>query len=136
MKRYVLDSGIVTDLVNRRNGVDLKAAEAFQRGDRLGVGTFVLGELLAGLMHSSSREKNTERLERALSRLAIWAFDESAARHYALVAANLRKVGIAIQQIDMQIAAIAFALGNCVVVTKDSDFDDVEGLETENWAVS
>lgn len=136
MKRYILDSGIVTDLVNRRNGVELKAADAVQRGDRLGVGTPVLGELLAGLMHSSSREKNVERLERALSRLRIWPFDESAARHYATVAANLRSAGIAIQQIDMQTAAIAFALGDCVVVTKDSDFADVEGLATENWANS
>jgi tRNA(fMet)-specific endonuclease VapC len=134
LTRYILDSGIVTDFANRRNGVDVKAAEAVQRGDRVGIGTPVLGELLAGLMQSSSRQKNTARLERAISRLRIWPFDEVAARQYAGVAAGLRGKGIAIQQIDMQIAAIAFGLGSCVVVSKDSDFDDIDGLVTENWA--
>jgi tRNA(fMet)-specific endonuclease VapC len=32
------------------------------------------------------------------------------------------------------IAAIAFTLGNCTVVTKDSDFSAIPGLTVENWA--
>ncbi|HYV40041.1 MAG TPA: type II toxin-antitoxin system VapC family toxin [Gemmataceae bacterium] len=135
MKRYILDSGIVTDLISKRNGVDLKAAEAFQRGCRLGVGTPVIGEFLAGLENSSSRERNTARFERLLSRLAIWPYDLSASREYARIASDLRRRGIAVQQIDMQIAALAFALGNCAVVSKDSDFKEITGLPVENWAV-
>lgn len=134
MKRFILDSGIVNDLVNRRNQVDKKAADALKRGDRLGVGTPVLGELLAGLQRSSSLAKNLPRLERALSRLTLWVYDEAAARKYALIAADLRKRGIVIQQIDMQTAAIAFALGNCVVASKDMDFTAIPGLAVENWA--
>ena len=38
------------------------------------------------------------------------------------------------QQIDIQIAAIALTLGNCTVVTTDSDLTVVPGLRTENWA--
>ena len=133
MKRYILDSGIVTDLINRRNGVDQKAEEALKQGDRLGLGTPVLGELLAGLENSASRDKNVARLERMLSRLTLWPYDESAAREYGKVAGDLRRRGIAIQQIDMQIAGLAFAL-NLVVVSKDSDFLDISGLKVENWA--
>jgi len=33
----------------------------------------------------------------------------------------------------MQIAAIARTLGNCTVVTKDSDLEAVPGLVVENW---
>ena len=40
------------------------------------------------------------------------------------------------QQIDIQIAAIALTLGNCTVVTTDADFAAVPGLRTENWAAS
>lgn len=134
MKRFILDSGIVTDLVNRRHGVDKKAAAALKRGDRLGVGTPVLGELLAGLKRSSSFEKNLPRLERALSRLTLWVYDDAAAREYASITADLRSRGIVIQQIDMQTAAIAFALGKCVVVSKDLDFTTISGLAVENWA--
>lgn len=134
MKRYILDSGIVTDLINHRNGVEKKAATAFKRGARIGIGTPVLGELLAGLRNSASRKKNEARLERFLAQVALWPYDEAAAREYGEIAGDLRARGIAIQQIDMQIAAIAFALGNCVVVSKDGDFDDVTGLAVENWA--
>jgi tRNA(fMet)-specific endonuclease VapC len=38
------------------------------------------------------------------------------------------------QKIDIQIAAIALTLGNCTVVTTDSDLTTVPGLCTENWA--
>jgi hypothetical protein len=34
----------------------------------------------------------------------------------------------------MQIAGIAFTLGNCTVVTKDSDLAAVPGLTVENWS--
>jgi tRNA(fMet)-specific endonuclease VapC len=36
--------------------------------------------------------------------------------------------------VDMQLAAIAFALGNCTVVSKDGDLSAVPGLQVENWA--
>jgi predicted nucleic acid-binding protein len=38
------------------------------------------------------------------------------------------------QQVDMMIAAIAFALGNFTVVSADSDLLAVPGLTVENWA--
>jgi tRNA(fMet)-specific endonuclease VapC len=135
LKRYILDSGIVNDMINRRHGVDVKATEARKKGHRLGVGTPVVGELLAGLENSASRDKNLARLERMLSRVTLWSYDEASARQYAKIAGDLRSRGIAIQQIDMQVAAIAFALGACVVVSKDSDFNDITGLAVENWAV-
>jgi tRNA(fMet)-specific endonuclease VapC len=135
LKRYILDSGIVNDMINRRQGVDVRAVEVRKRGCRLGVETPVIGELLAGIENSASRQKNLPRLERMLSRLALWSYDEPAARQYAKIASDLRRRGIAIQQIDMQIAAIALALGNCAVVSKDADFNNIPGLSVENWAL-
>ncbi len=38
------------------------------------------------------------------------------------------------QPIDVQIAAIALNLGNCTVVSADSDLAAVPGLTVENWA--
>jgi tRNA(fMet)-specific endonuclease VapC len=37
--------------------------------------------------------------------------------------------------IDVQIAAIALTLGNCTVVTKDSDFAAIPGLAIEDWSI-
>jgi len=38
------------------------------------------------------------------------------------------------QQIDIQVAAIALSLGNCTVVSSDSDLKAIPGLKVENWA--
>jgi tRNA(fMet)-specific endonuclease VapC len=38
------------------------------------------------------------------------------------------------QQVDMMIAAIARPLGDCTVVTTDTDLSAVPGMAVENWA--
>jgi tRNA(fMet)-specific endonuclease VapC len=38
------------------------------------------------------------------------------------------------QQVDMQVAAIAFTLSECTVVTEDTDLLAVPGLSVVNWA--
>jgi hypothetical protein len=35
----------------------------------------------------------------------------------------------------MQIAAVAFSLGNTTVVSSDGDMREIPGLDVENWAV-
>jgi tRNA(fMet)-specific endonuclease VapC len=37
------------------------------------------------------------------------------------------------QRVDIQIAAIAFSLGHCTVVSGDSDLAAIPGLIVENW---
>ena len=55
---------------------------------------------------------------------------------FGLLYAQLRRTGRLMQQVDIQIAAIAFALGNCAVVTKDSDLSRVSNLEVVDWSAS
>lgn len=57
------------------------------------------------------------------------------AEEYGRIFAELRRAGRPIQQIDMQIGAVARTLPNCVVVTKDSDLGAISGVRIENWAV-
>jgi len=57
-----------------------------------------------------------------------------AAREYGRLFAELRRRGRLIQPIDAMLAAIAFSLGNCTVVSTDSDLAAVPGLSFENWA--
>lgn len=134
MKRYLLDTGSASDCINRRNGAHLRMREAVARGDRVGVAMPVAGELFAGVELSASRDKNLARLRRALESFFIWPFDQAAAEEYGRVFAALRRLGRPMQQIDMQIAAVALCLGNCRVVTKDGDLSAVPGLQVENWS--
>jgi tRNA(fMet)-specific endonuclease VapC len=95
----------------------------------------VVGELFAGIELSASREKNLARLIRSLNALFLWPFDRAAAEEYGRLFAALRRLGRPMQQIDIQIAAIALSLGNCTVVSKDTDLAAVPGLVVENWSV-
>jgi len=128
MSRYLLDTGIASDLINRRLGVEQKAREAVQRGDKLGIGTPVFGELVGGIEHSDAPARQRKKLKHGLRAITIWPFDEAAAWEYGRIYAKLRRIGRPMQQIDMQIAAIALSLGDCTVVTKDSDLSAVPGL--------
>lgn len=120
--------------IDHRHGVDQRVREARQRGARIGTCLPVIGELFAGIELSASREKNLPRLRRALTRLICWPFDRAAAEEFGRVFAELRRAGRPMQVVDMQIAAIARTLGNCTVVTTDSDLADIPGLTVENWA--
>ena len=136
MTRYLLDTGIASDLINRRNAVQQKAREAMQRGDRLGIGTPVLGELVGGVEHCNDPPRQRKALQHGLRGIALWPFDSTAAWEYGRTYAELRRLGRPMQQVDIQIAAIALTLGDCIVVTKDSDLSDVPGLKVENWSQS
>jgi tRNA(fMet)-specific endonuclease VapC len=59
---------------------------------------------------------------------------EEVAFEYGRVAIELRRIGRMIGQNDMMIAAIARTVGNCTVVTMDSDLAAVPELTVENWA--
>ena len=67
--------------------------------------------------------------------LTVWPFDERAAQEYGRLAAELRRIGRPMQQIDVMIASIVRMTPDCVVVSKDSDLHAVPGLRVEDWSV-
>jgi len=93
-----------------------------------------LGELWDGVFYSATRQFNEALLKQHVGHFAIWPFDHVAAIEYGRLAAELRRSGRTMQQIDIQIAAIARCLADCAVVSKDTDLGDIPGLHVENWA--
>ncbi len=82
---------------------------------------------------SSSRNANILRLYRGLRLIRCWPFDRSASEVYGRTSAELRRRGRQMQVIDVMLAATALSLGNCTVVTTDSDLSDIPCLKVENW---
>src|SRR5262249_28234608 len=101
----------------------------------VGICTPVLGELWLGIELSATQARNRARLRHMLGRWKIWPSTEAAAEEFGRIGALLRRKGRKMQQIDVQIAAIALALGNTTVVTKDSDFKAIPGLSVEDWSI-
>jgi tRNA(fMet)-specific endonuclease VapC len=136
MSRFLLDTGTASDYANRRHGVFERARQETTRGNKIGIAIPVLAELHYGVEFSATRERNRHILRKMLANLTIWPFTEEAAEEYGRLAAELRRIGRPMQQIDIMIAAIARTLGNCVVVSKDSDLVAVPGLGVEDWSLA
>ncbi len=134
MTRFLLDTGIAGDFIDRRRGVFERGRAETTNGNTIGIGMPVLAELVFGMELSASRERNMRSLQRAMAFLKLWPFDEKAAFAYGRIAAELRRGGRPMQTMDMMVAAIAICLGNCIVVSSDSDLSAVPGLAVENWA--
>ncbi len=132
--RYLLDTGIAQEFIGRNAKVVQRVDGARRTGKRIGICTPVLGELWSGVEGSISRDRNLHRLRLALLRLVVWPYTNEAAEQFGRVFAELRRIGRPMQQIDIMVAAIAFALSNCTVVSKDTDLAAIPGLEVENWA--
>jgi tRNA(fMet)-specific endonuclease VapC len=135
MRRFLLDTGIAGDFINRRRGVYEPARHEVTRGNRVGIGIPVLAELVYGIEQSTSRDRNMQRLRTTLPAWKVWPFDDKAAFEYGRLAAELKRIGRPMQQVDIMIAAITFSLGNCSDVTADTDLAAVPGLTVENWAI-
>jgi tRNA(fMet)-specific endonuclease VapC len=133
VRRYLLDTGIASDYINRRRGVYERARAEVTRGNAIGIGIPVLAELVAGIEHSASRERNMKSLKAALGALKLWSMDQDAAFEYGLIYAELARIGHPIGIADMMIAAIGRTLPNCTVVSADSDLQAVPRMTVENW---
>lgn len=133
IRRYLLDTGIAQDFQDDRRGMRSRASHERRLGHHIGICVPVLGELWAGVEGSISRDRNLQRLRHALSRLFLWPYTKDAAEEYGRIFIELRRAGRPMQQIDMQIGAIARTLPNCVVVSKDSDLLAISGISVEKW---
>jgi tRNA(fMet)-specific endonuclease VapC len=135
MRRYLLDSGPAQDFLFQRRGVAERVEKAKMDGAKIGICVPVLGEIVGGLEASDSREASWKIARRRLGKLVCWPYDSAAAYEYGRLVAELKRLGRPMQHIDVQIAAIAITLGNCTVVTTDSDLAAIQKLNVENWSV-
>lgn len=135
MSKFLLDTGVASDYIHRRHGTYEKVRAVVHTGASVGVCVPVVGELWAGVELSATRERNAKELRHGLVDLTIWPYNDVAAQEFGRIFADLRRRGRPIQQIDVQIAAIARTLPDCTLVSKDSDFEAVTGLKVVDWAL-
>ena len=110
MTRFLLDSGIANDYVNRRHGVQERTRLEVAKGNPIGIALPVLGELVAGIERSSSRERNMRKLKTALTSLKLWPLDVPAAFESGRLYAELARLGRPIGVVDM-ILCVRVSLG-------------------------
>ena len=76
MKKLLLDSGILSDYINRRRSVYDRVKEIASQRVRVGTCIPAVAEIAFGIEASKSREQNMQRFQSAMPSLVVWPFDQ------------------------------------------------------------
>ena len=130
MKR-ILDTSVFVDALRGNDEV----RERMQAHDPAGLATcsIVRGELMVGVGRSRDSQREHFRVDLMLHPIAMFNFDDRAARAFGILTVMLQKAGTMIGVPDLMIAATALSRGAIVVTSNPRDFGRVPGLVTENW---
>ena len=127
--RFLLDTNIVIALL-QGDGTVLchldRAREVF-------ILAVALGELFFGAAKSGRPSENTAKVERFAAGRAIVSCDLDVVREYGRLKQRLKERGRPLPENDIWIAAAAKHHG-MVLVTRDRHFQEVEDLQTTEWA--
>jgi len=130
---YLLDTNIVSYWM--RGDEKLISKIKNRKPAELSICTVTLAEIYYGIEKSPVKKKERRnKIERISSQLEIHAFDELAARKYAIIRSQLEKNGLVISERDLQIASIAMANKLIVVTHNIKEFKRIVKLEVEDWA--
>jgi len=132
-RRYLLDAGPAQDFIQHRSPTFERVFKLLRPRVLAGVCYPTLAELRGGFEAGATPERNLKSLQRSFRWLKRWPFDLDAVKAYGEIYGELHRTGQLIGHIDMQLAAVAIAMGNTIVVTYDSDLSVVPGLKVENW---
>jgi tRNA(fMet)-specific endonuclease VapC len=111
---------------------DLRVRRVLRQANTLVIPVIVVGEYRYGLTRSTRRDQAENWFSGLLSWIRIESITYYTAEIYARVRARLRDAGTPIADNDLWIASLALQTG-MPVLSRDADFDRVEGLERVAW---
>ena len=132
--RYLLDTNVVSYFLdNRFPQVRLHLSRVAP--DAAAISAITEAELRYGLAKKPGAIRQRIPVEKFLADASILAWDSAAARTYGTLRAEQERKGRPLSTEDLMIAAHALSLG-LTLVTNDSAFSFVDGLNTEDWTVA
>lgn len=132
MKKYLLDTNICVYFLKGLYNLDKKIEKA--EIANCFVSEITIAELKFGVENSEEKEKNKKTTYEFVNKFTILPIFNSL-DIYAKEKARLRKKGKPLDDFDLLIGATAIS-NNLTLVTRNiSDFERMEGIQIENWAV-
>jgi len=133
MLRYLLDTNIVIYVIKRK---PLSALQLFNDNEgHMAISSITLAELLHGAEKSNAPARSLATVEDFCSRLEVLSYGAKAAQHYGSIRAALERLGQPVGVNDLHIAAHARSEGLTLVSNNLREFERVEALRLDNWAV-
>ncbi|PJZ50055.1 type II toxin-antitoxin system tRNA(fMet)-specific endonuclease VapC [Leptospira saintgironsiae] len=131
---YLLDTNICIFIIKKKNQKILdKLKKNMNKG--LFISSLTLAELEFGIENSEYKEKNRVSLIEFLSIFEILPFEQSDARAFGIIRADLKKTGNLIGSIDILLAAQSLSRNLIFVTNNTKEFNRVKDLKVEDWSV-
>ncbi|MBI4524943.1 MAG: PIN domain-containing protein [Deltaproteobacteria bacterium] len=131
---FLLDTNAFSDLMRKHSRLEGRMA-SLPGADRVVICPVVRGEILYGIeqLPQSRRRQNLERQAAPLfAIIPCEPIPERAGDHYARIKTTRQQKGLTLDENDLWLAATAMAL-NSVLITRDSDFQRIDGLTADDW---
>ena len=133
---YLLDTNTSSDLMNSAQASLTGWARAVSSGDDVCLSVVNVGEHLFGIERLGPGKRQDyyrQRLDEITARLTVLDLPRDAVPIYGRIKAVTQARGRTIGDNDLWIASTALSLG-ATLVTRDRDFDAVDGLRRADWS--
>ena len=130
--QYLLDTNICVFILRQKYGVGERMLQAGVSNCFISELTYA--ELLYGAECSDNPEKNITLIGRFLSRIRVIPIKD-AIPLFAKEKARLRKDGTLVEDFDLLIGTTAVKGGLTMVTENTRHFQNIDGIQIENWVV-
>ncbi len=131
---YLFDTDVISALMKHRVSDRQRARLEAIPADSQAIAAMSVMEVFHGAHRSPDPERFIMLFERlVLPRVEVLPFDDNAARIAGKVRAEREAAGKPMAPGDLQIAATALAKGRILVTGNVRHFNEVPGLDVENW---
>jgi len=133
---FLLDTNDFRDFMRKHSKLDARIS-ALAPADGVVICPVVRGEVRYGIeqLPQSKRRQDLETQAGPLfAVIPCEPIPEAAGDHYARIKLTRQQKGLVLDENDLWIAATALALG-AVLITRDSDFQQVESLSVNDWTL-
>ncbi len=130
---YLIDTDICIFIIRKYNKVSEKLRKF--RPDDLAISVITLAELYFGAEKSQYTEKGMQAINDFITPYAILPWTEQEAKIYGKIRAELSRTGQVIGDRDIKIAAHALINDLTLVTNNEKEFNRVQRLKIENWAI-
>jgi tRNA(fMet)-specific endonuclease VapC len=129
--KFLLDTD--TCIFWLRGNPNLHAHLTDVRPKELAISSITLAELRYGAAYSERPNANHQAIDDFIRPLNVIGLKAKAADVFGDMKADLRRKGLLIEDMDLLIAATAYAYELTLVTNNSSHFERIVGLRLENW---